>query len=456
MHSLNYATGFSVDEFIRTEAPMTFGLFNDEHTVRKDLDSLFSFPTEHREAMPFYVFREHEAKSIAHTSERVYAALCSAVEWLAVNRDRVPEFFGREFCERYPEFIEYAFYTFENDHEALYGRFDMAVDVDSGMVSGVYEFNGDTPVMLFESTILQNWLTERVNKTSLVPFEQSNTYFPETQAALRKVLKPDADGELAAGILLHAEYIEDAATCETLFQLLDGSGLCTTLIDHIDNVGFDPEAVDESPWSVTDKPMGNLFALQPWEEIVASCYDDVIVNWRDWANKVRMFEPAWRWFLANKGIWAVATYLMETNKWYWGEYRYLPILPTYMSPDRFTKDRQPFVQKPLVGRLSNNITIHQGDGDVLFASDGAYEGEPCVYQAYCPPGQLEGRNNFIVGQWMAADASTDEPLVMQAASLCIREFDKPVLDIGNERFIPHLIETIPTTQTSRWSLDKFL
>lgn len=439
MYAVKYPTGFSVDEFVQHEAPVTFGLFHDPETVRSDLDGLFAYPTEHKDAMPFYVFGGREAVHVAQTSEQVYDALCAAMDWLANNRWAIPEYFGTDFCNEYPEFINYALWTWETSQPAIYGRFDMAMDPERGQVTGVYEFNGNTPVMLFESTILQNWLTEKVNAEHGTRYDQHNIYYPEMQKALDKVLKKHRSGKTNVGVLLHAEYIEDAATCETLFQLFDAYEGCDAYIDHIDNVGFDMLPDADSPWTIAGEPMENLFVLQPWEEIVASCYYDVIAHWRSWCHKVQIMEPAWRWFLANKGIMAVATYLLETDVQYRYRYGHLPFLRTYVSPEPFTAAGEAYVAKPLIGRLSNNIRIHGEDGTVNFESDGSYGEEPCVYQEYCPPGKVEGRNNFIVGQWMCPYVDDPAPLVMQASSLCIREFDQPVLSIKNERFIPHLI-----------------
>lgn len=438
MQARHFATGFDVDTFVTHEAPVTFGLFQPEEATRADLNALFAYPMANRAAMPFYVTDAATAASVAETSERVYAAMCDALSWLSRNWWAVPTYFGKDFCERYPAFIDYALWTYENDHEALYGRFDMAMDPATGTITGVYEFNGDTPVMLFESTVLQNWMVAQVNAKNGTDFDQSNTFYPATMAALDKVLHRHRDGSSHVGVLLHAEYIEDMATCETLFQLLDKHPRCAVRIDHIDNIDFDLLSGSETPWQLSGVPLDNMFVLQPWEEIVESCYDDVIVNWRQWGHKTRFFEPAWRWFLANKGMMALVTELLATDEDFAAEHGDLPFLRTYLSPQPFLDAGEAYVEKPLMGRLSNNIRIHDAEGGLSFASDGMYADEPCVYQAYCAPGRVEGRNNFIVGQWMAAYASP-EPLVMQAASLCIREFDKPVLDIKNERFIPHLI-----------------
>ncbi|WP_415913027.1 glutathionylspermidine synthase family protein [Neptuniibacter sp. QD37_11] len=441
MKAKYFPINFSIEKNIQPELPITSSLFGAEFVRNDDLESLFSFPKEHQDNMPFYVFNGKEANHITEVSERAYDALCSAVEWLDHNREYVPRFFGKDFCEKYPEFIEYAFWTYQNNVEATYGRFDMAFDPDTGAITGIYEFNGDTPVMLFESTILQNDLTQQVRKAQGNKYDQHNFYYESSVKGIPRAFRSKWGHANNVGIVAHAEYIEDIVTCETLFQIYDSAAGITPYIDHIDNLqdeAGNPEA--ESIFYITDQPLRHLFKLQPWEEVVESCYDDIISNWREWCEKTKIYEPAWRWFLANKGIWALITHILENDVAFQEKYGDLPFLKTYMSEASFEEAGQPYVQKPLIGRLSNNIVIHDGKGNITFESDGSYGDIDCVYQEYCAPGRVIGRNNFIVGMWMGIYPDTVEPLVMQAASLCIREFDKPVLDIKNERFIPHLIE----------------
>jgi glutathionylspermidine synthase len=94
----------------------------------------------------------------------------------------------------------------------------------------------------------------------------------------------------------------------------------------------------------------------------------------------------------------------------------------------------------VLGRLSSNIRIHNGLGELEHESQGGYEDCERVYQEFCPPHRVEGRNNFILGMWMVSEARTLlSGHVGHAATMCIREFDAPVLELTNERFIPHIV-----------------
>ncbi|MNG24206.1 hypothetical protein D3C84_1089040 [compost metagenome] len=90
--------------------------------------------------------------------------------------------------------------------------------------------------------------------------------------------------------------------------------------------------------------------------------------------------------------------------------------------------------------MSSNVKVFGDHNELVHESEGPYT-DDCVYQAYCPPGQVEGRNNFIIGMFMVPDAVEDRDDLMDstAATLCIREFESPTLSWKNERFIPHVI-----------------
>lgn len=315
---------------------------------RNDLEDLFLFQTNNSDKMPFYVFNKNEVENISNVSEKVYDALCNAVDYLTSYPDEIEKYFGQEFCKKYPEFLKYAIWTYNNNHNAIYGRFDMAFNPQTGSISGVYEFNGNTPVMLFESTVLENWLVTSINEMFGTQYDQHNQYYYNTINGVKKLILKNKKS-INVGILYHSNYIEDSATSETVYNLFDSIEGINAYIDDINNIEYHSDYLEKcmkSPFVISGVEIDYLFVLHPWEEIVESCYDNIICKWQEWKDHIKFFEPAWRWFVSNKGIWPLITYL---------------------------------------------------------------------------------KNN------------SDEPMMMEASCLAIREFDKPVLDIKNERFIPHLI-----------------
>ncbi|MGI2897358.1 glutathionylspermidine synthase family protein, partial [Vibrio alginolyticus] len=107
---------------------------------------------------PFYRFTREEVKAINIASEQVYNLLVNSLDFLfsEAYKSLIPTFYGREFIEPFPEFVEYAIHTYEQNHEAIYGRFDIAYDFENGKVLKFYEGNLDTPTMYYDSVIMQD------------------------------------------------------------------------------------------------------------------------------------------------------------------------------------------------------------------------------------------------------------------------------------------------------------
>ncbi len=427
---------FDLDTFIPNELPITYAFFDGDSNTeyRKDLEDLFSFVTTNSQNMPFYNIHPEAAKNIATQCEEFYAAMCHCLEAAFDNHynktygPSLASFFGKTIVD-HPYFIDYAAKTWDTDNPAIYGRFDMAVSANTGEVLGFYEFNGDTPVMLFESTSLQNNLVSQVTSNE----NQYNNFFEES---IKDMVIPE--GNIC--IVLDYDYIEDICTCETIKQTFEEAGR-TVFISSIKDLTCDTTDPNK-PFSVSDVAVDNLFILSPWEELLESDQYSAIRNHDKWSDNVFFFEPAWRWFFSNKGFMAWMTYLAEHHE----DFEYIldleGFLPTYMTIGRFLEEGQPCVGKPVTGRLSSNIVFYDGNGSVLSESGGGYGDDLYVYQTLCKPDQVEGRNNFIMGAWMCPYVSKGKEynLEAQVGTLCIREFDKEILDIKNERFIPHIVE----------------
>ena len=117
----------------------------------------------------------------------MYGALVDSLELLFTKYEHLIEhFYGQEFIERYPQFVDYAKHTYFENHEAIGGRFDVAYDFEQGQVRGFYEFNGDTPVMLFESVAMQDWMVTQIGHAE----DQSNYWFENLNQQINKVVPP--------------------------------------------------------------------------------------------------------------------------------------------------------------------------------------------------------------------------------------------------------------------------
>lgn len=298
---------------------------------------------------------------------------------------------------------------------AVYGRFDAVCNPETGAIEGIYEFNGDTPVMLFESVNLENLIvTEQGN----VECQENNWWnaFQENFSDFKNK---------TVAIVCDINYVEDTSTCETLCQAFESVGAnvyMTTL------QGFNHDLLSiTKPFYVdgVQSPVDAAFVLVPWEEMLDSG-NDILLHWRSWVDNVELFEPPWRWFMSNKGFLAFITYLLENDDDYANKYTSLPFIPTYKTVNNMTS----YVRKPVIGRLSQNITIFDGVSPTEPETRGVYASETMIYQEYRKPYSLKDRGNFIVGAWING---------RKAETLCFREFDTSVLDLKNERFVAHLL-----------------
>lgn len=438
MQCLKKKIRFDLNQIMIEELPWSQGFYREgtlaDGKFKEDVTEYFDYFIKNQDAMPFYTIRQASCAPMELMFERAYAQLVDAVSSLFnENHETIMEFMGCDFLRKHPYFIDYAKWTFRNHgsaRQSLYGRFDAAFDPVTEKVTGIYEFNGDTPTMLFESVNLQTNLCKQFTGDEE---DQLNMFWPTLIGELEELGKVPG----YVGVLFEQRSFEDMVTAETLAQILGQNN--TTLFATFEDIDYD-HACREKPWVIGERRLDVVFALSPWEEMVENFHQGY-KEWANWTGNVTFLEPAWRWFASNKGIWAYITHLRESDPAGYGcQWDDVPTLATYMSPEPFINSGMSYVQKPKVGRMSSNVKVFGDHNELVHESEGPYT-DDCVYQAYCPPGQVEGRNNFIIGMFMVPDAveDRDDMLDSTAATLCIREFESPTLSWKNERFIPHVI-----------------
>lgn len=449
MHCTYHNIGFDLNETMKAELPYTQALYRHEPKegqaaadaeFHKDVREYFAFPLANTENMPVYNLPLSACADIETVFESAYSMLTEAVGKLfARGNATVMEYMGCAFLRKHPYFIDYAKFTYHDAgsaRQSIYGRFDAILNPETNVVEGIYEFNGDTPTMLFESVLLQNQICKRVTGDDEM---QLNSFYPLLTTLFENM--GQVPGKVA--IICDNNSFEDVATCEVLAQVIgDEAGNEIRYVDFTE-IDFDYNH-KTNPFCAGDDHFAVMFTLQPWEETVESFAHHCPVafdKWQEWAGHVTFLEPAWRWFASNKGIWAFVTHLFETDPEFQKRYANVPLLPTYLTADRFLEHEEMYVGKPKIGRMSNNIEIFNADGSHKFSTDGAYAGDDRVFQMYAEPFKVNGRHNFIIGMFMVPDEATNYNTMREAtaATLCIREFDSPVLGICNERFIPHVL-----------------
>lgn len=416
----------SVDQIFDQEMPF-IAAFSADPTFRANIHTWMDFYARSQDALPFYQVEAYRAEVIRQGMTLFMGQMRGALQDLF---DRNTD---EELAEMFPipevtkevtlAFIAYARYTYAKDHPAFGGRFDFSVDPNTGKVF-IYEFNGDTPAMLFESMNLQN-LFAAVNEDEEA---QLNEMWTTTEG--RKLV--DENSKVA--VVVNTNWPEDLGTSEAIAQLLENSGAQVFLADmtmfQFDSAG-DPDRCPFFLTSVPEEDLTHIHIMLPWEEMAQS-NPQAILRWREWGDKVKFMEPAWRWIMSHKKFLTLPqlqTYGLRKSHANWDEYGIEHV--TLIAPPATGMTR--YVEKPQLGRQSASVkiidaTLVVGNAPSVTASrNDNYEGTPMVYQPYVAPGQIDGAN-FIGCLWMAGDVG---------ASLAFREFDDKILDLENERVILH-------------------
>jgi len=298
-----------------------------------------------------------------------------------------------------PAFIPYIEKTWEEDHPAIYGRFDLCYK--DGQLK-LLEFNADTPTSLYEAGIVQWFWLQDLDQSK----DQFNSIH-EKLIAYWKYLKTYLNpGPLHFTCLKGT--LEDLTNTEYMRDCAIQGGLDTKLI-FVDDIGWDTN--DQVFLDMEDQPIKNIFKLYPWEWMVKDDFGQHILDDR---NKAFWVEPAWKMLLSNKAILPIL----------WELYPGCPyLLPAYFDGGQL-KD---YVKKPVLSREGANIEIVQ-QGATLQKTEGAYGAEGFIYQELFPLPKFGG-NYPVIGSWVIGQ----EP-----AGMGIREANTLITE-NTSRFIPHLI-----------------
>lgn len=401
-----------------------------------DLYAQFCYPIENNE-IRYYGLKSYEVNKIIHQSSRMYGLIADSLDILFnKHSDKLIKYYGSVFArEEFKNFFEYARYTYNNNHEALYGRFDIPYDYEKGEIKGFYEFNGNTPVMIHESVFVQDLMVTRIDKGSY----QANLHFEYLTHFIKNMSREVG----CVGVFADVAHIEDMLTAEYMhFAFHSVLGDKKVVIGHLTDLQYN-ECDNHQPFNAFGKHITHAFNLLPWEDMVEQS-PEIFAKWQGWKDSIKFYEPAWRYFLSNKGVWAWIWDLCHSDEFAAeAEFReqYKDIIPkllkTHLSSEQH--GMSDFCRKPLNGRLSNNIEIHK-DAALSLKTEGYYGFDETIDQQLCLSGSIAKDDPMaILGVWMAPDPSKSDPLEMQAVNISFREFDDEINNIDNEKYIPHLL-----------------
>lgn len=433
-------------EELKDNCPITSAIAEaqGDRTFLTPLEDEFIFPENKNGETPFYSFTEDEVTEINIASEQVYNVLVDSLDFLFDNKYKhhIAKFFGKDFINAYPEFVEYAIHTFKREDPAIYGRFDIAYDFENRKILGFYEGNLDTPTMYYDSVVMQHHLLQKLGRET----EQFNLHQEELAKTIGKLMGSHENSII--GFLVDTEITEDCITGEILHHAINDNTPYLSQMSDINSLKYDFENPREPKFTLNDMDVSHVFALYPWETMVEDFYEDNInplKEWQKWTDNTKFMEPAWRWFVSNKGVWAWLTYLQEVLQ-YEDEniMKYVEdnseawqyVIPSYIDKPEELKD---YIMKPFQGRMSNNILFFKDD-KLVHETEGFYSEDDFIYQEIRDTTSADnGETKAIVCSWLAPWDQGDK-MDMQSVGIAVREFTGKVLKVSEERFVPHIMK----------------
>ncbi len=340
----------------------------------------------------YYTLTLDEVTALETATAKLWEMCLEAVQHVIDNKQyskfHIPE-----------AFIKYIEKTWNDDHPAIYGRFDLAYK--NGKIK-MLEFNADTPTSLYEAGIVQWFWLQDFDKSK----DQFNSIHEKLIAYwkyLKVYLRP---GKLHFTCL--KETLEDLTNTEYMRDCAMQAGIETKLV-YIDDIGWDEDA--KQFVDMENEPITNIFKLYPWEWMAGEDFGKNIL--RD-SNDSFWIEPAWKMILSNKAILPILYELFPNSEY---------LLPSYFDEHGMSD----YVKKPLLSREGANIDIIKHFGTIELTT-GEYGDEGFVYQELF---QLPDFNdNYpVIGSWVIGQ----EP-----AGMGIREAKTLITD-NKSRFVPHMI-----------------
>lgn len=289
--------------------------------------------------------------------------------------------------------------SWEQDHPAIYGRFDLCVKNNQ---IKLLEFNADTPSSLYEAGIVQ-WFWLQDFDASKDQFNSIHEKLIAYWAFLKRFLHNNS---------LHftciKDSLEDLTNTEYMRDCAIQAGLETKLT-FIDDIGWDE--MNQQFVDLEETTIQNIFKLYPWEWLMNESFGENILKA---TNDPYWIEPAWKMILSNKSILPIL----------WKLYPNHPLLlPAFFETNSLTN----FVKKPKLSREGANIELIQS-GVSMSKTAGEYGEEGYIFQELFSLPEFDGKFP-VIGSWIIGQ---------EAAGMGIREADGLITD-NRSRFIPHLI-----------------
>jgi glutathionylspermidine synthase len=364
---------------------------------QKTLETLgFGFHTSdvpYWDESAYYNFELSEIELIEKATAELWDLCLGAVQHVIDNKlyhlFHIPE-----------NYIPYVEKTWNEDHPAIYGRFDLCYK--NGKLK-MLEFNADTPTSLYEAGIVQWFWLQDFDKSK----DQFNSIH-EKLIAYWKYLKVYLhSGKLHFTCL--KDTLEDLTNTEYMRDCALQGGLDTKLV-FIDDIGWD--STGKQFVDMENEVIKNIFKLYPWEWLAADQFGNNIL---EDVNQTFWIEPSWKMILSNKAILPILWQLYPDCEY---------LLPAFFE-DNGLKD---YVKKPILSREGANIELVKHYGTIE-KSTGEYGSEGFIYQQLFELPEFDG-NYPVIGSWIIGQ---------ETAGMGVREAKGLITD-NKSRFVPHLIQ----------------
>ena len=292
--------------------------------------------------------------------------------------------------------------SWDTDERSIYGRFDFIYDGYDDLK--LLEYNADTPTSLIEASVAQwTWLEE------VQPGCDQFNSIHEKLVACFSQLRQELPIETIFFFSCIHDSQEDFVNVEYLRDTAMQAGFATRHV-FVEDIGYSKET--GLFYDTENYEIACLFKLYPWEWLTADEFGRHLLT-----CPMRVFEPAWKMLLSNKGILPVL----------WELYPKHPnLLPAFFEHEKL--QGAPYVRKPLLSREGASIVYDDGTGSPL-RTDGGYGAEGHIYQQLQKIPCFDG-SYPVMGSWLIAG----EP-----AGIGIREDDTPVTT-NMSRFVPHFFK----------------
>jgi glutathionylspermidine synthase len=302
-----------------------------------------------------------EMREMLSTSDNLYGRLMEAARWVAENN--LWEKVGVPSAA-----IPLLGYSIRQEADLhLLGRFDYAGGMD-GLPLKLLEFNADTCSLLPETILMQPEMARRIQGTELPASWQ---LYKQLVRQFRQLLEQHRDKEPTL-LLSSLGYEEDVLNLEIVRKAALEAGFQIAQQVDLPNVIF---SADEGIF-VELRPdefqrYDFWFKMVPWDFICHEEPDllDLLTSIITGGHAL-VINPAFTMLLQSK---ALLVYLYENN----------PMHPAVL-PASFTKaafeQKSAYVEKPIIGRMGENIAIYDQHAQLLFENDGDYGDFPTIFQ----------------------------------------------------------------------------